>query len=109
MRNLILAAAFFAIFSSGVIYAKSFDFTLDRPEAVGTVELPAARYRLELKGSTVTLTNTVSGERYDVPVKVTTAEKKFSITRIVSDTAVEPGQLRAIEFGGSKTRFEFGK
>lgn len=93
----------------GAIYAKSYEVMLERPTVAGDIHLPPGNYQLEYSGSTATLTSAASGKHYKLPVKVTTAEKKFKATRVDIDEAANPVQLKYVELGGSSTRLEFVK
>ena len=108
-RRLAVIATFLVSCTFSAAYGKSYDVALDRTTAVGSVQLPAGTYRVEYTDATATLTNASNRKSYKVPVKVTTAPKKFKVTTIDRDSTVTPEQLLGIELGGSQIRLEFGK
>jgi hypothetical protein len=89
--------------------AKSYDITLTSPTKAGSVELKAGQYRLKIEGTNATFVDADSGKSFTTPVKVETSDKKFDQTSVDTTKGSGTDVLKDIEFGGSKTKIEFGQ
>jgi hypothetical protein len=98
-----------AIALSGLIIAgpKKYEFSLSTPASVGSVQLAAGDYTVQVEGSSAVITNRETEKSFTTPVKVETSEKKYDVTAVQSTHEGNTAQLRWIELGGSKTKLDF--
>lgn len=93
---------------AGIANAKSYDITLPLPAKAGSVQLAAGEYSLKVQGISAIFTNVRTGKSFTTAVKAETAEKKFDVTAVFSDTKNGDSRITSVELGGSTTTLEFG-
>jgi hypothetical protein len=107
-RSLVLTGIL-ALSSLPVIYAKSYDITLDTTTKAGTTVLTRGEYRLKVEGSNAVFTNVRNEQRFTAPIKIENASQKHGSTAVESNQMRDGTQrLKAIELGGSTETLEFG-
>ena len=93
---------------AGIANAKSYDITLSVPTKAGSVQLAAGDYSLKIQGSNAIFTNVLTGKRFTTAVKAETADKKYDVTAVISDTKDGDNHITSVELGGSTTKLELG-
>ena len=102
-----VAALALATLTAGTVSSKTYEINLSRPAKVGGAQLKAARYRLQVQGSTATFTELGKSQGVTAPVKVEEGSQKFDDTRIVTSKDGEVERISEIDLGGSKTKLGF--
>src|SRR5262245_29049018 len=91
--------------TAGSVSSKTYEINLSRPAKVGSAQLKAGRYQLQLEGSQASSTEAGKSKVIvTVPVKVQEGDKKFEDTRIITSKDGEIDRINEIDLGGSKTR-----
>src|SRR5579883_3282490 len=80
----------FAAAGLSVAAAKSYDISLSQAVRVGSTQLPPGTYKLKVEASKVTLMDPNTGRTVTADAKVSTADKKYDHTAIVSRRSMEP-------------------
>jgi opacity protein-like surface antigen len=104
----VLLAAVLALVTLSLASAKSYTISFANPTKVGSVQLKAGEYKLQLDGTKATFTSVKSHESFSTDAtKVESVDKSFENTRI--DTSTDNGSTVAkdIEVGGSKIKIDF--
>jgi hypothetical protein len=94
LRNLLLCLTL----AAGIAGAATYKVTLRHAATVKGAQLTPGEYRIEVDGGRITFVN--GKQSAQAPVKVETAEKKFSDTLIVYNGAA----ITEISIGGTKTK-----
>jgi hypothetical protein len=68
--------------------------------------MAAGEYSLKLQDSNAIFTNVQNGKTFTIAVKTETADKKFDLTALFSDT--KDSYITSVELGGSRTKIELG-
>jgi hypothetical protein len=105
MKSLLLIAS---LALAGIVNAKSYDITLSTPVKAGSVQLAAGQYSLKVQGTNAIFTNMQTGKSFTTAVKAETADKKFDVTAVISDTRDGDSHITFVELGGSTTKLELG-
>jgi hypothetical protein len=93
---------------AGIANAKSYDITLPAPTRAGSIQLAAGQYSLKIQGSNAVFTNVQTGKSFTAPVRLETADKKFDVTSVTTDTKDGDNHITSVELGGSVTKLELG-
>ena len=104
MKKLVLSVVAFA--GMALAAGKSYDLKLYAPAMVGTTELKAGEYRLEVSENKAV----IKGVRVnkEAAVKVESVEEKYPTTT-VRLTAGEKPQIKEIRLGETKTKLVFSE
>jgi hypothetical protein len=96
--------------SAGTVPVGShYKITLDRPSVVNGTVLKPGDYRMTVESEKVVITTATGKNPIEAPVKVETAEKKFSDTVIGYVTENGKESLSEIRLGGTTTRVVFNR
>jgi hypothetical protein len=68
--------------------------------------MAAGEYSLKLQDSNAIFTNVQNGKTFTIAVKTETADKKFDLTALFTDT--KDSYITSVELGGSRTKIELG-
>jgi hypothetical protein len=91
--------------TAGSVSSKTYEITLTRTVKAGGQQLKAGKYKLQVEGSQVTLTEAGKSKGgVTVPVKVQEGDKKFEDTRVITSKDGEMDKIDEIDLGGSKTK-----
>lgn len=104
MKNLLLMLAAFLL-ATGAAMAKTHSLTLHTPSQIAGEELKPGKYKMEISGDNVTITN--GKQTVEASVKVEEAGEKFpkdSVRYIEADGKMT---VREIRVGGTNTRLVF--
>jgi hypothetical protein len=93
---------------SAIANAKSYTITLSAPAKAGSVRLSAGEYSMKVQDSNVIFTNVQNGKTFTTAVKTETADKKFDVTAVVTDSKDGDSYITSVELGGSRTKIELG-
>jgi|SRR5579872_5953717 hypothetical protein len=93
---------------AGIANAKSYTIMLSAPTKAGSVRLAAGEYSIKVQDSNAIFTNVQSGKTFTTVVKTETADKKFDVTAVVTDSKDGDSYITSVEFGGSHTKIELG-
>jgi hypothetical protein len=104
-RSLILTAT---LALAGIASAKSYSITLSAPTRAGSVKLAAGEYSMKIQDSNAIFTNLQNGKTFTIAVKTETADKKFDVTSLVTDTKDGDSYITSVQLGGSRTKIELG-
>lgn len=108
MRSTSLAAAaalFLAVVT--VASAKSWHIAIDHPAKAGNTTLPAGNYTIKLNKTQSEFIAADSGKKYDVPVKLVNADRKYHETAVVTTQGSGTELIESIQLGGTSTEMEF--
>ena len=94
-----------AVVAVSVASAASYRVTLFQPAVVQGQELKAGEYRLELKDAKVVIAD--RKHSVEAPVKVESADKKFSSTTVRYANAEGKSAIQEIRLGGTNTKIVF--
>ncbi|HZT28274.1 MAG TPA: hypothetical protein VFA33_00215 [Bryobacteraceae bacterium] len=97
----------FAAAGLSVAAAKSYDISLSQAVRVGSTQLPPGTYKLKVEASKVTLMDPNTGRTVTADAKVSTADKKYDHTAIVSKKVDGADHIDEIDLGGTKTKIQF--
>jgi hypothetical protein len=89
----------------GVASAASHKLTLFEPSIVNGTELKPGEYRMEIKDQTVVIKK--GAQTVEAPVKVETADSKFSNTTVRYQNGDGKYRVQEIRVGGTKMRLVF--
>jgi len=104
----VLLAAVLALVTLSLANAKTYSISFSNPIKVGSVQLKAGDYKLQVEGNKATFTNVKSHETFSTDAaKVESVDKSYENTRV--DTSTDNGATVAkdIEVGGSKIKIDF--
>jgi hypothetical protein len=105
----ILITGALALASFTAASAKTYDFSLDSPTKVGTVELKPGQYRVKVDGSNAVFMPTDGSKSVTAPVKIENADQKFSQTMVLThNNSNGTDNLKEIDLGGSHNKLAFG-
>jgi len=82
--------------------ASAYKVTLYQPLMIGTTELKAGEYKVEMQGDKAMFT--MGKSTVEVPATMGTNEKKFSSNAVTTDGK----QIVEIDFGGTTAKMIFG-
>ena len=111
IKKIVMVLAILALVASaGTIPVGShYKITLDRPSVVKGTVLKAGDYRLTMGDAKVIITNDSGKNPIEVPVKLESAEKKFSDTVIGYVTENGKQTLTEIRLGGTTIKVVFDR
>lgn len=89
--------------------AKTWSIYVSSPAKAGTMQLPAGRYHVKLKGNQAMFTKADTDKTYTEPVKIDNAAKKYSETAVLSKKQGTTEKIESIELGGSTSRIDFSE
>lgn len=99
MKKFMLA---FLVVALGVVSAKTYKVTVYQPAVVGDTELQPGDYKLDVQDTKIVLkSGNVAAES---PVKVETADSKFSATTVMYTTADGKTRVHEIRLGGTNIK-----
>lgn len=98
----------FATFALAVASAASQKVTLFQPATVAGQQMKAGEYRLEVNGSTATLSSNSNKTKVEAPVKIESAANKFGSTTVRYENADGKLKVQEIRIGGTNTKLVFG-
>lgn len=103
LRKLIVS---FVVLALGIASAKTYTVTLFQPSLLAGTELKPGEYRVEVQDGKVIFR---SGKlRVEAPVKVETAETKFSATSVrYANGGGTASRIQEIRLGGTNLRLVF--
>jgi hypothetical protein len=87
--------------------AKTYTIHVPEPAIAGDILLNAGEYRVAVEDSKVVFIDTKNGKRYEAPVAIETAEKKFASTTLTTSAENGTKKITRICLGGTTTRVEF--
>jgi len=94
-----------SVFGLAVASAKSYSVTLSQPALLGSTQLAAGDYKVEVDNQHATIRgNKVETE---CPVKVETADNKYAATAVRYDTSDGKTRIQEIHVGGTRTKLVF--
>ena len=93
---------------AGIANAKTYDIALSAPMKAGSLQLAAGQYSLKVQGTNAVFTNMQTGKSFTTAVKAETADRKFDVTAVISDTKDGDSRITSVELGGSTTKLELG-
>jgi hypothetical protein len=97
----------FAIVGLAVASAKTYTIDLLQPAVLGNMQLDPGTYKVDVVDQKAVITNgRMHGE---APVKVETADTKYSTTTVRFSNADGKMHLQEIHVGGSKTKLVFAE
>jgi len=97
----------FAIVGLAVASAKTYTIDLLQPAVLGTMQLDPGTYKVDVVDQKAVITN---GKMHgEAPVKVETADTKYSTTTVRFSNADGKMHLQEIHVGGSKTKLVFAE
>jgi hypothetical protein len=103
-KSLLLATLALA----GIANAKSYTVTLSAPAKAGSIRMAAGEYSLKVQDSNAIFINVQNGKTFTIAVKTETADRKFDVTALVTDTKDGDSYITSVELGGSRTKIELG-
>jgi len=106
MKNVILAAAF-GLASMTLASAKTYNVALHASTKVGSAELAAGTYTLNVNGPVVVFTNVETGKRQMVLVHSTDSKVDYQRTSIELVDQSGSQRMEAIELEDSNSKLEF--
>jgi hypothetical protein len=95
-----------AIFTLSVAAAKTYGITFTSTSKVGTLQLKAGDYRLQVDGNKITFID-AKRKSFTTDGKVENSDKSFGFTRMDSSTEGDTTVVKDIEVGGSKLKIDF--
>ena len=104
-----LAAGALALSLVAIGSAKSWGIMVDSPTRAGTMMLPAGSYSVKLANNQALFTESGSGKKYTVPVKVGQANHKYSDTEVESKKVGDTNVMQRIDLGGTTEQLDFGE
>jgi hypothetical protein len=105
-KNILLAIGVAALAVAGAS-AKSYSVTLYEPAVLGNMTLKAGDYKVEVNDQKAVLTN--GKTRCEAPVKVESADMKYSSTTVRFGNGDGKMHVQEIHIGGSKTKLVFNE
>jgi len=93
---------------AGIANAKSYNITLSEPTRAGGVKLAAGEYSMKVQESNAIFTNLQNGKTFTTAVKTETADKKFDVTAVVTDSKDGDSYITSVQLGGSRMKIELG-
>ena len=87
--------------------AKSYSITLFQPAMFGGTQLSAGSYKIEVDGDKAVIHK--GKDTCEAPVKVETADSKYSTTAVRFDNAGGQMRIQEVHVGGSKTKLVFNE
>ena len=93
---------------AGIANAKSYNITLFAPAKAGSVRMAAGQYSLKVQDSNAIFTNVWNGKSFTIAVKTETADKKFDVTALYTDTKDGESYVTSVQLGGSHTKIDLG-
>jgi|SRR5581483_7790327 len=106
MKKSILLTGILAV-SSLFAYSKTYEITLANMTKAGSVQLKAGQYRVHVNGDNAVFTDVETSKQFTIPVKVENAPKKFSETKVDSNSDGKVDTIKDIQLGGSTTQIDF--
>src|SRR3978361_1577275 len=106
VKTLILVSVL-SVFTISMAVAKSLEVSFASPTKVGSVELKAGDYRLNVDGTKAVFTDVSTLKTFKTNVKVENSDTKFNNTRVVTSTEGGSTVVKQIEIGGSKMKAVF--
>jgi hypothetical protein len=107
MKKSLFLTGILALASISIAYSKTYDVVFEHTTQAGTVQLKAGSYELKLDGDKAIFTDVNSYKQYTVPVKVESAARKFSATKVEESGSGNIDTLKYIQLGGSTTQIDF--
>src|ERR1700722_17749501 len=89
---------------AGLANAKSYTIVLSAPTKAGSVTLAAGEYSLKVQDGNALFTNVQNGKTVTIAVKTETADKKYDVTALLTDTKDGDSYITSVELGGSRTK-----
>lgn len=113
--NTILLAGVLVVFATSTAVAggnvpkvKTYVVTFSSSTKVGSLNLKAGDYRLQIEGNQATFTDVITAKSVTTDVKaVENSEKKFTKTIINTTTEGKADVVKDIELQGSTTKIDF--
>lgn len=106
VKTLVLAGIL-AIFSMTLAFAKTYDISFSSPTKVGSVQLKAGDYRMNVNGNKATFTDVNTLKTVSTDVKVENNTTKYDDTKVNATNDGGTNVVKDIELGGSKTKIDF--
>jgi hypothetical protein len=98
----------FALASLNIASAKSYDFRIDNPTKVGSVELKPGEYHVKIEGSNAVFVPADTKKEITAPARIENSDRKFDQTMVMTRNENGVSSLKEIDLGGSNTKVEFG-
>jgi len=89
--------------------AKSWDISVVSPTKTGNVMLPKGDYSVKVNNDQATFRDVDSGKTYSVPVKIETADHKYSQTAVETHQQGDTPVMQCLDLGGTTEKLEFGE
>jgi hypothetical protein len=106
-KKSLFLVGFLSACSLALAGAKSYSVSFDQPVVAGTAQLAPGEYKLKVENGTATFTDVRTSKSVSTPVKVETADQKFSRTAVDAFTEGNGERVASIQLGGSATTVEF--
>jgi hypothetical protein len=105
LKNLLLITVM-SLLATGAALAKTHSVTLYTPTHIAGEDLKPGKYKLEIEGTNVTISN--GKQKVEAPVKVEEAPEKFSKDSVRYVEADGKMTVREIRVGDTNTKLVFG-
>ncbi len=102
--------AFFAVCAlalADLAGAAEYEISFSQPSQVAAVKLEPGRYRIELRGSVVVLTDPATGKSYTAVSKVEKTSKKSSFGAVVGNVVDGVQRVDSIVLAGADFKLNF--
>lgn len=106
----VLAAGVLSLALAAIGSAKTWNVIMDSPTKAGAVMLPAGNYHLKVDNNNQAIfSDSNSGKKFTVPVKVQNADHKFQQTEMQTNNQTGSPMIQAIDLGGTTEELQFGE
>jgi hypothetical protein len=109
MKKLLVCIACAGLWIASAKGPKGYSVTFPEKALIGSTQLDPGQYKLKVEGSLAVFYNVSAKKVAEAPVTVSTADRKFTETEVVSSNAAGSARkIDAIELQGTKLKLQFG-